>query len=112
MTNIIRKSHPLLQIVDSRLISLPTPSSISTIWNFGSLLGFRIIIQIITGFLLAMQYTRGQEAFYRVVRLRVDTPFGWLVRFMHANGASIVFLAIYLHIGRGIYYGRYVLSHV
>ena len=112
MTIQIRKSHPLLSIVDARLISLPTPAGITTIWNFGSLLGLSIFIQVITGLILAMQYTRGTEAFYRVVRLSVDTPYGWVIRFIHANGASIVFLGLYLHIGRGIYYGRYVNSHV
>nr|APY27182.1 cytochrome b [Ctenomys sociabilis] len=105
---IIRKSHPLIKIVNHSLIDLPTPSNISTWWNFGSLLGVCLGLQILTGLFLAMHYTADTTtAFSSVTHICRDVNYGWLIRYMHANGASMFFIFLYLHIGRGIYYGSY-----
>nr|ASH96716.1 cytochrome b [Pampus chinensis] len=105
----LRKTHPLLKIVNGSLIDLPTPSNISAWWNFGSLLGLCLISQILTGLFLAMHYTPDIEsAFNSVAHICRDVNFGWLIRNLHANGASFFFICIYLHIGRGLYYGSYL----
>nr|ABB90470.1 cytochrome b [Salangichthys microdon]ABB90471.1 cytochrome b [Salangichthys microdon]ABB90472.1 cytochrome b [Salangichthys microdon] len=105
----IRKTHPLLKITNDALVDLPAPSSISIWWNFGSLLGLCLIIQILTGLFLAMHYTaETSTAFSSVVHLCRDVNYGWLIRNMHANGASFFFICIYLHIGRGLYYGSFL----
>nr|YP_010000571.1 cytochrome b [Hypocryptadius cinnamomeus]QOD96470.1 cytochrome b [Hypocryptadius cinnamomeus] len=104
-----RKNHQVLKIINNALIDLPTPSNISTWWNFGSLLGLCLITQIITGLMLAMHYTADTNlAFSSVAHMCRDVKFGWLIRNLHANGASFFFICIYLHIGRGIYYGSYL----
>nr|ABE72978.1 cytochrome b [Xenospiza baileyi] len=105
----LRKNHQILKIINNALIDLPTPSNISMWWNFGSLLGVCLITQIITGLLLAMHYTADTNlAFSSVAHMCRDVQFGWLIRNLHANGASFFFICIYLHIGRGIYYGSYL----
>nr|ANK58400.1 cytochrome b [Calandrella blanfordi blanfordi]ANK58401.1 cytochrome b [Calandrella blanfordi blanfordi] len=105
----LRKNHPLLKIVNDALIDLPTPSNISSWWNFGSLLGICLMTQIITGLLLAMHYTADTSlAFASVAHICRNVQFGWLIRNLHANGASFFFICIYLHIGRGLYYGSYL----
>nr|AJW59747.1 cytochrome b [Cyanistes degener]AJW59752.1 cytochrome b [Cyanistes ultramarinus ultramarinus]AJW59748.1 cytochrome b [Cyanistes degener]AJW59755.1 cytochrome b [Cyanistes degener]AJW59757.1 cytochrome b [Cyanistes degener] len=105
----LRKNHPLLKIVNDSLIDLPTPSNISAWWNFGSLLGICLVTQIITGLLLAMHYTADTSlAFTSVAHTCRNVQFGWLIRNLHANGASFFFICIYFHIGRGIYYGSYL----
>nr|AGX28943.1 cytochrome b [Pomatorhinus ruficollis laurentei] len=105
----LRKNHPLMKIVNDSLIDLPTPSNISSWWNFGSLLGICLITQIITGLLLATHYTADTSlAFNSVAHMCRDVQFGWLIRNIHANGASFFFICIYFHIGRGIYYGSYL----
>nr|AHY88075.1 cytochrome b [Pycnonotus leucogenis] len=105
----LRKNHPLLKTINDSLIDLPTPSNISIWWNFGSLLGICLITQIITGLLLAMHYTADTAlAFNSVAHICRNVQFGWLIRNLHANGASLFFMCIYLHIGRGIYYGSYL----
>nr|ACQ72849.1 cytochrome b [Quiscalus mexicanus] len=105
----LRKNHQILKIINDALIDLPAPSNISTWWNFGSLLGVCLITQIITGLLLAMHYTADTNlAFSSVAHMCRDVQFGWLIRNLHANGASFFFICIYLHIGRGIYYGSYL----
>nr|ACI00087.1 cytochrome b [Lepus yarkandensis] len=107
MTN-IRKTHPLLKIVNHSLIDLPTPSNISAWWNFGSLLGLCLMIQILTGLFLAMHYTSDTAtAFSSVTHICRDVNYGWLIRYLHANGASMFFICLYMHVGRGIYYGSY-----
>nr|AAZ68029.1 cytochrome b [Hylopetes lepidus] len=107
MTN-IRKTHPLIKIVNHSFIDLPTPSNISAWWNFGSLLGFCLIIQIVTGLFLAMHYTSDtMTAFSSVTHICRDVNYGWLIRYMHANGASMFFICLFLHVGRGLYYGSY-----
>nr|ACA81408.1 cytochrome b [Coendou villosus] len=107
MTN-IRKSHPLIKIINHSFIDLPTPSNISAWWNFGSLLGVCLLLQIITGLFLAMHYTADTStAFWSVTHICRDVNYGWLIRYLHANGASMFFILLYLHVGRGIYYGSY-----
>nr|ABU68744.1 cytochrome b [Diclidurus albus] len=107
MTN-IRKSHPLLKIINDSLIDLPTPSSISSWWNFGSILGICLTVQILTGLFLAMHYTSDTTtAFNSVTHICRDVNYGWLLRYLHANGASMFFICLYLHVGRGLYYGSY-----
>nr|AEN03136.1 cytochrome b [Ornithorhynchus anatinus]AEN03137.1 cytochrome b [Ornithorhynchus anatinus]AEN03140.1 cytochrome b [Ornithorhynchus anatinus]AEN03141.1 cytochrome b [Ornithorhynchus anatinus]AEN03142.1 cytochrome b [Ornithorhynchus anatinus] len=106
--NNLRKTHPLIKIVNHSFIDLPTPSNISSWWNFGSLLGLCLIIQILTGLFLAMHYTSDTStAFSSVAHICRDVNYGWLIRYMHANGASLFFMCIFLHIGRGLYYGSY-----
>nr|AIE42877.1 cytochrome b [Limia nigrofasciata] len=105
----LRKSHPLLKIANDALVDLPAPVNISAWWNFGSLLGLCLITQILTGLFLAMHYTSDiSMAFSSVAHICRDVNYGWLIRNMHANGASLFFICIYLHIGRGLYYGSYL----
>nr|AML25896.1 cytochrome b [Staphylinidae sp. BMNH 1274207] len=106
----LRLKSPMLKIINNSLVDLPTPSSISSWWNFGSLLGLCLMIQIITGIFLAMHYTPNVElAFNSVAHICRDVNYGWLLRTLHANGASFFFICLYLHIGRGIYYSSYYL---
>nr|YP_010952746.1 cytochrome b [Domecia hispida]WMQ53166.1 cytochrome b [Domecia hispida] len=108
----IRKSHPLFKIINGALVDMPLPSNISTFWNFGSLLGLCLIVQILTGLFLAMHYTAHIElAFSSVAHICRDVNYGWLLRTMHANGASFFFICLYIHIGRGLYYGSYMILH-
>nr|QWY26004.1 cytochrome b [Morphostenophanes yunnanus] len=108
----LRKYSPLIKIVNNSLIDLPSPSNISTLWNFGSLLGLCLVMQIVTGLFLAMHYCPNVEtAFNSVNHICRDVSQGWLIRATHANGASLFFVAIYTHIGRGIYYSSYNLMH-
>lgn len=108
MNKPIRKNHPLLKILNNALIDLPAPSNISRWWNFGSLLGLCLIIQILTGIFLAIHYTADTNiAFNSINHICRDVNNGWLIRTTHANGASFFFICIYIHIGRGIYYGSY-----
>nr|AAX09418.1 cytochrome b [Loxodonta cyclotis]AFX94568.1 cytochrome b [Loxodonta africana]AAX09419.1 cytochrome b [Loxodonta cyclotis]AAX09441.1 cytochrome b [Loxodonta cyclotis]AAX09444.1 cytochrome b [Loxodonta cyclotis] len=107
----IRKSHPLLKIINKSFIDLPTPSNISAWWNFGSLLGACLITQILTGLFLAMHYTPDtMTAFSSMSHICRDVNYGWIIRQLHSNGASIFFLCLYTHIGRNIYYGSYLYS--
>nr|ACC77657.1 cytochrome b [Varzea bistriata]ACC77658.1 cytochrome b [Varzea bistriata] len=105
----LRKTHPILKIINNSFIDLPTPSNISAWWNFGSLLGACLIAQVLTGLFLAMHYTADiSSAFSSVAHICRDVQHGWLIRNLHANGASMFFICIYLHIGRGLYYGSYM----
>nr|APD82966.1 cytochrome b [Stenella longirostris] len=108
MTN-IRKTHPLMKILNDAFIDLPAPSNISSWWNFGSLLGLCLIMQILTGLFLAMHYTPDTStAFSSVAHICRDVNYGWFIRYLHANGASMFFICLYAHIGRGLYYGSYM----
>nr|APD81198.1 cytochrome b [Stenella attenuata] len=108
MTN-IRKTHPLMKILNDAFIDLPTPSNISSWWNFGSLLGLCLIMQILTGLFLAMHYTPDTStAFSSVAHICRDVNYGWFIRYLHANGTSMFFICLYAHIGRGLYYGSYM----
>jgi len=104
----ILKSHPLLRLINSYIIDSPQPSNISYLWNFGSLLAFCLVIQIITGVTLAMHYNPSvAEAFNSIEHIMRDVNNGWLIRYLHSNTASAFFFLVYLHIGRGLYYGSY-----
>jgi ubiquinol-cytochrome c reductase cytochrome b subunit len=104
----ILKSNSLLKIVNSYVIDSPQPSNLSYLWNFGSLLAFCLIIQIVTGVTLGMHYTPNVlEAFDSVEHIMRDVNNGWLIRYLHSNTASAFFFIVYLHIGRGLYYGSY-----
>ena len=108
MTN-IRKSHPLIKIINNAFIDLPAPSNISSWWNFGSLLGICLILQILTGLFLAIHYTSDTTtAFSSVTHICRDVNYGWVIRYLHANGASIFFICLFIHVGRGLYYGSYI----
>nr|ABO64878.1 cytochrome b [Paedocypris sp. Banka]ADJ57842.1 cytochrome b [Paedocypris carbunculus]BAK23185.1 cytochrome b [Paedocypris sp. Banka Is.] len=105
----LRKTHPLMKIANDALIDLPAPSNISVWWNFGSLLGLCLMTQILTGLFLAMHYTSDiSTAFSSVMHICRDVNYGWLIRNMHANGASFFFICIYMHVARGLYYGSYL----
>ena len=104
----IFKSNPLLKLVNSYVVDSPQPSNLSFLWNFGSLLAFCLIIQIITGVTLAMHYDANiLTAFNSVEHIMRDVNNGWLIRYLHSNTASAFFFIVYLHIGRGLYYGSY-----
>nr|YP_010516389.1 cytochrome b [Caridina longshan]UXL88560.1 cytochrome b [Caridina longshan] len=108
----LRKAHPLFKIANGALVDLPTPANISILWNFGSLLGLCLIIQIITGLFLAMHFTAHIDlAFSSIAHICRDVNYGWLLRTLHANGASFFFICLYMHIGRGIYYGSFIYMH-
>ena len=95
-------------MVNSYIIDSPQPSNISYLWNFGSLLALCLIIQIVTGVTLAMHYTPSVlEAFDSIEHVMRDVNNGWLIRYLHSNTASAFFFLVYLHIGRGLYYGSY-----
>nr|YP_009024078.1 cytochrome b [Mekongiella kingdoni]ADZ56311.1 cytochrome b [Mekongiella kingdoni] len=108
MNKPMRLTHPLIKIINNSLIDLPTPTNISFWWNYGSLLGLCLMIQIITGLFLSMHYTPNIEtAFSSIIHICRDVNNGWIIRTLHANGASMFFICIYLHVGRGIYYSSY-----
>ena len=103
-----RKNHPLIRIANSSLWDLAAPRNLSTYWNYGSLLGLSLIVQIITGFFLAIHYIPCIDlAFSSVCHISRDVNYGWLLRNLHANGASWFFICLYIHVGRGLYYGSY-----
>jgi len=104
----VLKTQPMLQIVNSYLVDSPSPSNLSYLWNYGSLLGLCLVIQIITGVTLAMHYSPNVDlAFNSVEHIMRDVNFCWLIRYAHANVASFFFIFVYIHIGKGLYYGSY-----
>jgi len=104
----IRKSHPIIKIINRSFIDLPSPSNISYLWNFGRLLGLCLIIQILTGLFLAIHFSANTEISFSVIsHISRNVNFGWFLRSLHANGASIFFICIYIHIARGIYYNSF-----
>lgn len=106
-----RKSFPLLKIINASLVDLPAPSNITHFWNFGSLLGACLSLQILTGIFLAMHYRSNiSVAFNCIDHIIRDIWSGWLIRLLHANGASLFFLAIYIHIGRALYFRSFALK--
>nr|YP_010534925.1 cytochrome b [Modiolus modulaides]UYA96808.1 cytochrome b [Modiolus modulaides] len=113
MVGPFRKNHILLKILNNALWDLPAPVNLNVWWNFGSLLGFCLVVQIISGLLLSFYYTPHVDmAFDSVIHIIRDVKKGWMLRSVHANGASMFFLCIYAHIGRGLYYGSYKYSEV
>nr|VFU78839.1 Cytochrome b oxydase [Proasellus racovitzai] len=108
-----QKQDPSLSILNDSLVEMPAPKNISTWWNIGSLLGVCLGVQIITGLLLSLHFINGADyAFASVVHISQNVDLGWLMRLTHTNGASVFFIGLYLHIGRGLYYGSYRLLHV
>ena len=104
----ILKSNPIAKILNDFLVDSSQPSNLSYMWNFGSLLGVSLVIQIITGVTLAMHYNPSiLEAFNSVEHIMRDVNNGWLIRYLHSNTASAFFFLVYLHIGRGLFYGSY-----
>lgn len=109
----IRKENPLISPINSMLIDLPSPSNISYLWNFGSLLGLCLVIQILTGIFLAMHYSADVSiAFSSVTHILEDVNYGFVLKYLHANGASAFFICVYIHIARGLYYGSYLRAHL
>src|SRR5271156_5733243 len=99
---------PIASLVHSSFIAYPTPRNLNYFWTFGAILTFMLIIQIITGVILAMHYVpTAATAFGSVEHIMRDVNYGWLMRYLHSNGASMFFLAVYVHMFRGIYYGSY-----
>nr|UCP07196.1 cytochrome b [Cyamus boopis] len=106
------KKNPLNSVVNSTLVQLPAPVNLSSLWNGGSLLFMCLMIQIITGVLLASSYSPSMlNSFYMVNLMTENSDKGWLIRYIHANGASLFFVCMYAHIGRGIYYKSYFMTH-
>jgi ubiquinol-cytochrome c reductase cytochrome b subunit len=104
----ILKTHVLLRLLNSYLVDSPQPANLTYLWNFGSLLGLCLILQILTGAFLAMHYTPNIDfAFNSVEHIMRDVNNGWLIRYIHANVASFFFIFVYAHIGRGLYYSSY-----
>nr|YP_010996503.1 cytochrome b [Sophonia microstaina]WPC85245.1 cytochrome b [Sophonia microstaina] len=108
MNKPMRKKDPLIKIINYSLIDLPAPMNLSSWWNFGSILGLCLMIQMISGILLSMHYTSNIEmAFNSVSHISRDVNYGWMMRTIHSNGASLFFICMYMHTGRGMYYGSY-----
>nr|YP_009711660.1 cytochrome b [Abrus expansivus]QGA47528.1 cytochrome b [Abrus expansivus] len=108
MNKPLRKSDSMISIVNNSLIDLPAPVNLSAWWNFGSILGVCLVVQLVTGILLSMHYTADiTVAFSSVSHISRDVNYGWLMRTIHSNGASLFFMCIYMHVGRGIYYGSF-----
>jgi ubiquinol-cytochrome c reductase cytochrome b subunit len=100
--------QPLASFVNDHLIEYPTPSNLNYMWGFGSLAGICLLIQIASGIFLAMHYAANVDlAFSSVEHIMRDVNGGWLLRYMHANGASMFFIVVYIHMFRGLYYGSY-----
>lgn len=112
MTKTILKTNPLTKVFTRTLIKLPAPSNLSAIWNFGSLLTLCLIIQIVSGLLLASAYSASIETSFQLVSQSIEAiDKGWLTRYIHTNGASLFFVCLYIHIGRGIYYSSFLFIH-
>nr|YP_009295039.1 cytochrome b [Macaca leucogenys]AOG66232.1 cytochrome b [Macaca leucogenys] len=106
----MRKSNPIMKMINRSLIDLPAPPNLSMWWNFGSLIATCLILQIITGLFLAMHYSPDtSSAFSSIAHITRDVNYGWIARYLHANGASMLFICLFLHMGRGLYYGSYLL---
>nr|VFU78660.1 Cytochrome b oxydase [Proasellus granadensis] len=109
----VQKQDPSLNILNNSLVDMPAPKNISAWWNIGSLLGVCLAVQITTGLLLSLHFINCADyAFMSVIHISQDVDLGWLMRYTHANGASVFFIGLYAHIGRGLYYGSYRLFHV
>ena len=104
----IEERLPVFAFINHSLRDYPTPKNLSYAWNFGSLLGIMLVIMIVTGLMLSMHYVADTAlAFDSVEHLMREVNYGWLLRYMHANGASMFFILVYIHIARGLYYGSY-----
>jgi ubiquinol-cytochrome c reductase cytochrome b subunit len=111
MSRLINTKNNLGNIVSNHITAYPSPLNLNYNWSFGSLVGLFFALQLITGIFLAMHYTANVDlAFDSVVHIMIDVQNGWLIRYMHANGASIIFILLYCHIARGLYYRSYSYS--
>ena len=103
------KQHSLFQLINAHLIEYPTPSNLTLFWNYGFLAAMCLVTQLLSGIALAMHFTPHIDlAFLSVEHIMRDVNGGWLIRYIHANGASMFFIAVYIHIARGLYYGSYM----
>ena len=101
--------NKFLGILNSHLVDYPTPINVTYFWSFGSTAGICLVIQLLTGIFLAMHYTPHIDyAFNSVEHIMRDVNNGWLIRYLHANGASMFFIVVYCHIFRGLYFGSYI----
>ena len=108
LVNWIDSRLPVFTFFRDHLRDYQTPKNLNYFWNFGSILGVLLVVMIVTGLVLAMQYTPHVDmAFESVERIMRDVNYGWLLRYIHSNGASFFFIAIYIHTFRGLYYGFY-----
>ena len=99
---------PIMELVQGQLMDFPTPKNLNYWWTFGGILAIMLVAQLITGIVLAMHYTAHVDmAFNSVEHIMRDVNYGWLIRYLHANGASMFFIAVYVHMFRGMYYGSY-----
>ena len=99
---------PIMGLVHSSFVAYPVPRNVNYLWTFGAILSFMLIAQIVTGIVLAMHYVPSATmAFASIEHIMRDVNYGWLIRYLHTNGASMFFLAVYIHIFRGLYYGSY-----
>ena len=99
---------PIFSTLRHTLVDYPTPNNLNYWWNFGSLAGFFLVLQIVTGIVLAMHYNPSVDgAFNSIEHIMRDVNYGWLIRYVHMNGASFFFIVVYIHIFRGLYYGSY-----
>ena len=104
----LERRLPIISFVYDSFVAYPTPKNLNYMWTFGAILSFMLVAQIITGIVLAMHYTPETTlAFDSVEKIMRDVNWGWALRYAHANGASMFFLAVYIHIARGLYYGSY-----
>lgn len=104
-----KRINIFLSIINNSILEMATPVGLTYLWNIGSLLGFVLVIQIVTGILLSLHYSSNvNEAFTAIVKINKEVNNGWLIRYFHVNGASFFFILAYLHIGKGIYYGSYL----
>ena len=104
----IDKRLPIFSLIGGHLLNYPTPKNLNYFWTFGGILTFVLLVQIITGLVLAMHYIADTNyAFESVEHIMRDVNYGWLIRYIHANGSSMFFLAVYIHMGRSLYYGSY-----
>nr|QYF07813.1 cytochrome b [Oribatula sakamorii] len=109
MKNQETKSNPILKMIKTSLLDLPTPISISLLWNMGFLLGMTLSLQIITGLILSMMYSANAEsAFTNMVNIMQDINTGWITRMVHMNGASLFFILLYIHTARGLYFNSFM----
>ncbi|TXJ14589.1 MAG: cytochrome C, partial [Afipia sp.] len=104
----IEQRLPIGGLIHSSFVAYPTPRNLNYWWTFGAILSMMLAVQIITGVILAMHYTPHVDLAFKSVELIVrDVNYGWLLRYIHSNGASMFFIAVYIHMFRGLYYGSY-----
>ena len=104
----IDRRLPIFTLLKHSAVDYPTPKNLNYWWNFGSLAGLMLVMMILTGIFLVMNYTpRADLAFNSVERIMRNVEYGWLIRYLHMNGASFFFVVVYIHMFRGLYYGSY-----